>query len=102
MSKIDLKKMDITPIEDLITEDFGPFGTPERDQFEMECDAFIIGEKLKDERLKAGLTQEQLANKIGTKKSFISRVERGHTDIQLSTLVKLFRGLGRHVSVRVL
>ena len=93
--------MEITPIEDLITEDFGPIGTPERDQFEMECDAFIIGEKLKDERLKAGLTQEQLANKIGTKKSFISRVERGHTDIQLSTLVKLFRGLGRHVSVSV-
>jgi len=93
--------MEITPIEDLITEDFGPIGTPERDQFEMECDAFIIGEKLKDERLKAGLTQEQLANKIGTKKSFISRVERGHTDIQLSTLVILFRGLGRHVSVSV-
>ena len=96
-----LNRMEITPIEDLITEDFGPIGTPERDQFEMECDAFIIGEKLKDERLKAGLTQEQLANKIGTKKSFISRVERGHTDIQLSTLVKLFRGLGRHVSVSV-
>lgn len=102
MDKKDLKKMDLTPIEDLITEDFGPLGTPERDQFEMECDAFIIGEQLKAERLKAGLTQDQLAEKIGTKKSFISRVERGHADIQLSTLVKLFRGLGRRVSVRVL
>ena len=102
MDKKDLKKIDLTPIEDLITEDFGPVGTPERDQFEMECDAFIIGEQLKAERLKAGLTQGQLAEKIGTKKSFISRVERGHADIQLSTLVKLFRGLGRRVSVRVL
>ena len=102
MDKKDVKKMDLTPIEDLITEDFGPIGTPKRDQFEMECDAFIIGEQLKNERRKAGLTQEQLANKIGTKKSFISRVERGHTDIQLSTLVKLFRGLGRKISVRVL
>ena len=95
------KLINITPIEDLITEDFGAVGTPVRDLFEMECDAFVIGEQLKDERLKAGLTQEQLANKIGTKKSFISRVEKGRTDIQLSTLVKLFRGLGRHVSVRV-
>ena len=98
----DKKKMNLTPIEDLITEDFGAVGTPERDQFEMECDAFIIGEQLKDERLKAGLTQEELATRIGTKKSFISRVERGRADIQLSTLVKLFQGLGRQVSVRVL
>ena len=86
----------------ILCENFGAVGTPQRDQFEMECDAFIIGEQLKDERLRAGLTQEQLANKIGTKKSFISRVERGHADIQLSTLVKLFRGLGRQISVRVL
>ena len=102
MDKKDLKKKNLTPIEDLITEDFGAKGTPQREQFEMECDAFIIGEQLKDERLRAGLTQEQLANKIGTKKSFISRVERGHADIQLSTLVKLFRGLGRQISFRVL
>ena len=101
MDKNELKKMNLTPIEDLITEDFGAVGTPEREQFEMECDAFIIGEQLKEERRKAGLTQEQLAEKIGTKKSFISRVERGHTDIQLSTLVKLFHGLGRQISVRV-
>lgn len=102
MDKKDFKRMNLTPIEDLITEDFGAVGTPGRDRFEMECDAFIIGEQLKEERRKAGLTQEQLAERIGTKKSFISRVERGHTDIQLSTLVKLFHGLGRQVRVRVL
>lgn len=96
------KNINLTPIEDLITEDFGKIGTLERDAFEMECDAFIIGEQLKDERLKAGLTQEELAEKIGTKKSFISRVEKGRADIQLSTLVKVFRGLGREISVRVL
>ena len=96
------KKLNLTPIEDLIAEDFGKVGTPERDTFEMECDAFIIGEQLKDERLKAGLTQEELAEKIGTKKSFISRVEKGRADIQLSTLVKVFRGVGREISVRVL
>ena len=102
MEKNDLKKMNLTPIEDLISEDFGPIGSPQRDQFEIECDAFIIGEQLKEERLRAGLTQEQLADRIGTKKSFISRVEKGRADIQLSTLVKLFRGLGRQICVRVL
>ena len=102
MNKKQNNIMNLTPIEDLITEDFGSVGTPKRDQFEMECEAFIIGEQLKIERLRAGLTQEQLADKIGSKKSFISRIERGHADIQLSTLVKLFKGVGRHISVRVL
>lgn len=98
----DKQKMNLTAIEDLIAEDFGKEGTPGRDAFEMECDAFIIGEQLKDERLKAGLTQEELAERIGTKKSYISRMEKGKADIQLSTLVKVFRGLGREVSVRVI
>ncbi len=100
-STMNNKMTKLTPIEDLISEDFGARGTAQREQFDMECDAFIIGEQLKSERRRAGLTQEQLANKIGAKKSFISRIERGHTDIQLSTLVKLFRGLGRQISVRV-
>ncbi|MBQ0093952.1 MAG: helix-turn-helix transcriptional regulator [Bacteroidales bacterium] len=97
----DSKKLNLTPIDVLIAEDFGKVGTPERDAFEMECDAFIIGEQLKAERQKAGLTQEKLAEKIGTKKSYISRIEKGRADIQLSTLVKIFRGLGREVSVRI-
>jgi transcriptional regulator with XRE-family HTH domain len=54
------------------------------------------------ERLKAGLTQEQLANKIGTKKSYISRIENGKADVQLSTLYKIFQGLGRRVSLTIL
>ena len=102
MDNKELKRLNLTPIEDLIAEDFGEVNTPERNQFEMECDAFVIGEQLKVERRRAGLTQEQLAERIGTKKSFISRVEKGRADIQLSTLVKLFNGLGRQIIVRVL
>lgn len=100
--KEELNKLSLTPIEELIEEDFGKQGTPERNAFELSCDAFILGEQLKAERLKANLTQEQLAERIGTKKSYISRVENGRTDIQLSTLYKLFQGLGRKVSVAVL
>jgi ribosome-binding protein aMBF1 (putative translation factor) len=102
MTKEEMKKMNLTPIEELIAEDFGAQGTAERMEFDAECDAFILGERLKEERLKVGLTQEQLAKKIGTKKSYISRVENGHTDLQVSTLFKIFQGLGRRVSLRVL
>ena len=94
MNKDELKAMGCTSIEDLITEDFGALGTEERNAFEASCEAFIIGEQLKAERLKAGMTQEQLAAKIGTKKSYISRIENGHTDIQLSTYSESFKDWG--------
>ncbi len=94
--------MNLTPVEELITEDFGVPGSAERNAYDMECDAFIIGEQLKAERARAGLTQEQLAEKVGSKKSFISRIENGRADIQISTLVKLFHGLGRQVCVRII
>lgn len=97
-----MKRYHLTPIEDFIEEDYGKIGTASREKFEMDCDAFILGEKLKVERQKAGLTQQQLADRIGTKKSYISRVENGHTDIQLATLYKLFQGVGRKVSVAIL
>ena len=102
MNREEMNKLNLTPIEDLITEDFGAEGTPTRMEFDAEVDAFILGERLKEERKRAGLTQEQLADKIGTKKSYISRVENGHADIQVSTLFKIFQGLGRRVSLRVL
>ena len=73
--------MNLTSVEELITEDFGVPGSAERNAYDMECDAFIIGEQLKAERARAGLTQEQLAEKVGSKKSFISRIENGRADI---------------------
>ena len=102
MNREEMNKLNLTPIEDLITEDFGAEGTPTRMEFDAEVDAFILGERLKEERKRAGLTQEQPADKIGTKKSYISRVENGHADIQVSTLFKIFQGLGRKVSLTVL
>lgn len=102
MTKENLKERNLIPIEELIEADFGTIDTPSRVEFEADCDAFILGERLREERHKAGLTQEQLAQRIGTKKSYISRVENGRADIQLSTLFKIFQGLGRQVSFRVL
>ena len=89
-------------LDDLIEVEYGPIGTPERDNFEEETQAFILAEALKTERLKAGMTQEQLAEKVGTKKAYISRIENGKCDIQLSTLYRLFEGLGRRVCVTIL
>jgi len=61
---------------------------------------FIISESLKAARREAKLTQEQLAEKAGTKKSYISRLENGNCDIQLSTLYRIFEdGLDKKISI---
>ena len=83
----------LTPIEDLITEDFGAIGTPGREQFDMECDAFIIGEQLKDERLRAGLTQEQLADMAGVHRTYIGMIERAEKNITLCNIERIAKAL---------
>lgn len=87
--------------DDLLDAEYGNVGTPERDKFDDEAQTFCLAECLKDERKKAGLTQEQLAERIGTKKSYISKLENGHADIQLSTLFRIFNGLGKRIAVTV-
>ncbi len=85
-----------------LDERYGKTGSMQRTDFEIKAKAFAIGELIKEERLLAHLTQEQLAEKTGTKKSFISRIENGHSDIQLSTLYKLLEvGLGRKILFRI-
>ena len=79
---------------------YGKIGTKKRDEFELKAQYFVISEILKAARREANLTQEQLANKVGTKKSYISRLENGKCDIQLSTLYRIFEdGLGKRISL---
>ena len=81
----------ITTLSQHLDKEYGKIGTKSRTDFEIKAKAFAIGVIIKEERKLAKLTQEQLAQKIGAKKSFISRIENGHSDIQLSTLYKLIK-----------
>ncbi len=63
---------------------------------------FKIGLVLKQEREKSGLTQEELAKKIRTTKSAISRIENHSEDIKLSTLMKVAKALGKNVSIKLM
>jgi len=81
---------------------YGKQGTEKRDEFEMRAKAFVVGEMIKEERKKAHLTQDDLAKKTGTKKSYISRLENGKIDIQISTLFKIFgEGLGKKLGLTI-
>ena len=97
-----MKKKSLTTFDELLDKQYGKRGTESRTEFEIKAKAFLIGEVIKEERRLANLTQEQLADKIGAKKSFISRIENGKTDIQLSTLYRLLEfGLGRKIELLV-
>lgn len=88
--------------DELLDIKYGKIGTESRDAFEEKAQYFVISEMLKDARKEANMTQEQLAEKVGTKKSYISRLENGKCDIQLSTLYRIFEfGLGKRISLLI-
>lgn len=92
----------ITDWNDHLDKKYGKTGSATRAEFEIKAQAFVIGELLKNERQRANLTQEEMAEKTGTKKSYISRIENGHADIQLSTLYKLIeQGLNRKLELHI-
>lgn len=93
----------ITTFDEHLDQRYGKFGTKKRIEFEIKAKAFAIGEIIREARKEAQMTQEQLASKTGTKKSFISRIENGHSDIQLSTLYKLVEiGFGRQLNLSII
>ena len=96
------KNNDIKTFDQHLDKRYGEIGTENRVEFEIKAKSFAISELIKEERKSAQMTQEELAEKIGAKKSFISRIENGHSDIQLSTLYRLVEiGFGRKVNLTI-
>ncbi len=93
----------LTTFDTHLDQRYGKIGTKRRMEFEIKAKAFAIGEIIREARKEAQMTQEQLATKTGTKKSFISRIENGHSDIQLSTLYRLVEiGFGRQLNLSII
>jgi len=92
----------VTRFEDLLIDKYGKKGTEKRDKYDAESLSFRLGVMLKEARKSAHLTQEQLAERTGTKKSYISRIERGLSDIQITTYQKLIEiGLGKQLNISI-
>jgi ribosome-binding protein aMBF1 (putative translation factor) len=82
---------------------YGPEGTPERDRIENELQALRIGLKIRTAREKQSMTQEELARRVGKKRSFISKVENDGGNITLKTLYEIVeQGLGCKLNVEVI
>ncbi len=80
----------LTSIDELIKNQYGDIGSTKRDEFEEGFEAFKIGAMI------------QLAEKCGTTKNYISRIENNASDIRLSTLIRIFKdGFGRNLKLTI-
>ena len=92
----------LTSFTDHLDKQYGKRGTNEREQYENEFETFKLGIMLQELRKEKGLTQEQLAEKCGTTKTYISRIENNASDIRLSTLMRIIQaGFGGHLKLSV-
>ena len=95
-------KNKITTFNEHLDREYGKIGEPQRDVYEQEFEAFKLGVMLQEMRKKQKMTQEQLAKKCGTTKTYISRIENDASDIRLSTLMRIIQeGLGGHLKLTV-
>ena len=101
-NNISMKSSKLKSFRNHLDEEYGLVGTKSRTAYEEGFEAFKLGVLLQDLRAKEGMTQEELANKCGTTKSYISRIENNASDIRLSTIMRIFReGFGKQIKLFV-
>jgi HTH-type transcriptional regulator / antitoxin HipB len=88
------KSKNLISFEELLEAEYGKRGNPKREEWERGFEAFKLGVLLEEARKEAGLTQEELADRCGTNKSYISRIENDASDLRVSTLLRIVQGLG--------
>lgn len=96
------RKQSLTSLDDFIDQEIGNTDSEKRKQFEKEYESFKIGVLIKQARKKCGLTQNELADLVGTNKSYISKLERDLKDVRFSTLQKIVQeGLGGQLVISI-
>lgn len=97
-----MEKINKMNIEEFKDKHYGVRGTESRDELESGYDNFKLGTLLHEARLEKGLTQAELAEKVGTTKSYISKIENNIKEVRLSTLQKIVHlGLGGKLDLSI-
>ena len=96
------KNKHVKTLEEFKEKNYGKRGTKERDELEAGYEAFQIGALIHDTRLEMGMTQEELADKVGTTKSYISKIENNIKEARISTLQKIIElGFGGRLELTI-
>lgn len=97
-----IKNKNLKSLDQFVDEQYGKRGTKKRENFEQGYEEFKLGFILQQARLERGMTQEQLAEKVGTNKGYISRVENNIKDVRISTLKKIVeKGFGGQLELSI-
>jgi ribosome-binding protein aMBF1 (putative translation factor) len=96
------QKSNLKTLDQFVEEQYGKKGNPNRDDFEKGYESFKIGFLIQQARLEKGLTQEELAEKCGTNKGYISKIENNLKEVRISTLQKIVElGLGGQLELSI-
>jgi len=96
------KKSNVMTLDEFKDKQYGKRGSEKREELEAGYENFKIGALLHEARLEKGLTQEELAEKSGTTKSYISKIENDVKEVRISTLQKIVEvGLGGKVQLSI-
>ena len=96
------KKNNITSLDEFKDKHYGKQGTKKRDELEAGYENFKIGFLILQARLEKGLTQAELADKVGTSKSYISKIENNIKEVRFSTLKRIVElGLGGQLELSI-
>lgn len=96
------KKSKVITLDQFKDKHYGKKGTAKRDKLEEGYENFKIGGLLHQARLEKGMTQEELAEKVGTTKSYISKIENNIKEVRISTLQKIIElGLGGQLELSI-
>ena len=102
MFKLDEKKLSrLKSGTQHLDEKYGEKGTPVREEFDARAKAWYYAELLRSERKRQKITQQQLGERIGKKREYVSALEKGQTDMQLSTFMLIANALGLRFSLVV-
>ena len=96
------KKTQLISLDQFVDKEYGKRGTQKRDDFEEEYQLFKVGFLIHEARKAKGLTQGELAERVGTTKSYISKIENNVKEARLSTLQKIVEvGLGGRLELNI-
>ena len=88
------KNNNLHSFDNIMDAQFGAPGTPEREQFNRESEAYCVGQLIYEARRDEKMTQEALARQVGTNKSYISKIENGLVDPSASLFLRIISALG--------
>lgn len=95
-------KPDTISLEEFKLQNYGEIGTPKRDTLESGFESFKIGALIQCKRIELGMTQEQLALKVGTTKSYISKIENNVKEARISTVQRIIElGFGGKLELNI-